>query len=583
MSNRQFDAALWQLQRLTDAAAGRATDEHLLARFTMQRDEQAFAELVARHGPMVWGVCRRVLRHEQDAEDAFQAVFLVLARRASAVRRGEALGAWLHRVACRVAARVLRAEVRRKGQVLPEPVRRSNDPVPEVIARELLALLDEELLHLPEKLHVPFVLCCLEGKTKGEAARELGWPEGTVSGRLAEAREQLRRRLARRGVSLVAVPAVAVLGGGPGWAALVPAVLQAVRGGGETSAASERAGKVVSAMTRDRMKVGMLVLVLGLLVGAGTLAHQGTPGKPDEQDVKKPSGRPAAPAEKRPVDQQGDPLPEGAVARLGTIRLRHAGGALTVAFSPDGKTIASGGGDEFLRLWDARTGKEVQRLEAGVEYVTFSPDGRLLASSGGQTVQLWDRATGKELRRWGGRRDATGGVAFSPDGKRIAVADNEDVRLCETATGKELVRLAGKSPAMSPLAFSPDGKTLVSACLTKQGKEVGELILWEAETGKERNRLLGHTEWLRSVAFSPDGKLLATANTDRTIRLWDPASGKEVRRLTWPGKYEGPGIGDARPHGGVTSVAFGPAGKFVVAGGDGPAIRLWETATGKLL
>src|SRR5215831_11547300 len=99
MSNRQFDAALWQLQRLTDAAAGRATDEHLLARFTIQGDEQAFAELVARHGPMVWGVCRRVLRHEQDAEDAFQATFLVLLRRAGRIRKGESVAAWLHAVA----------------------------------------------------------------------------------------------------------------------------------------------------------------------------------------------------------------------------------------------------------------------------------------------------------------------------------------------------------------------------------------------------------------------------------------------------------------------------------------------------
>src|SRR5262249_368681 len=163
-------------------------------------DEGAFAALLARHGPMVLGVCRRVLRHTQDAEDAFQATFLVLARKAGAIGRREALGGWLYGVACRVAARARalllrhRPTAHRPTADVPEPVG-AGAAVDGASGGEVRLALQEEVARLPAKYRGPVVLCYLEGRTHEEAALDLGWPVGTVKGRLARARELLRRRL----------------------------------------------------------------------------------------------------------------------------------------------------------------------------------------------------------------------------------------------------------------------------------------------------------------------------------------------------------------------------------------------------
>jgi RNA polymerase sigma factor (sigma-70 family) len=178
------------------------TDGQLLGCFLEQRDEAAFAALVRRHGPMVWDVCRRVLWNDQDAEDAFQATFLVLARKAASVVPREMVGNWLYGVAHQAALKARRTVVRRRARekqvaVVPERAIAGQDPW-----LDLRPLLDQELNRLPDKYRVAIVLCDLEGKTRKEAARQLGWPEGTVAGRLARAREMLAKRLARRGVAL---------------------------------------------------------------------------------------------------------------------------------------------------------------------------------------------------------------------------------------------------------------------------------------------------------------------------------------------------------------------------------------------
>jgi RNA polymerase sigma factor (sigma-70 family) len=186
-------------------------DGELLAAFVARRDEQAFAALVQRHGPMVLGVCRRLLRNVHDAEDAFQAVFLVLVRRAEAVRPREAVGNWLYGVAYRTALEARRRAARQRTRekqvtVMPEPPVHVHEAWYDV-----QPWIDQELTRLPDKYRQPVVLCDLEGRTRKEAARQLNLPEGTLSNRLASARQLLAGRLARHGVSLSAAALAALL------------------------------------------------------------------------------------------------------------------------------------------------------------------------------------------------------------------------------------------------------------------------------------------------------------------------------------------------------------------------------------
>lgn len=189
------------------------TDGQLLARFFEGRDESAFALIIDRYGPLVYGVCRRILADATDAEDAFQATFLVLVRKGAALRDPGRLSSWLYGVACRTARKArAKAALRTKSerQASEMPTKSDRD---DMTYSELQAVLDEEIAKLPEKYALPLVLCYLEGKTNAEAARQLGWPEGSISRRLSRARELLRSRLARRGLALSAALITAVFAG----------------------------------------------------------------------------------------------------------------------------------------------------------------------------------------------------------------------------------------------------------------------------------------------------------------------------------------------------------------------------------
>src|SRR5262245_38408832 len=201
----QLRTVLGQLRRQAGRERfGALTDAELLRRYAGRRDEAAFEALVWRHGAMVLGVCRRRLGHAQDAEDAFQATFLALARAASTVTRRESVGGWLYRVACRVASRARLRAARRATKELPEVPASWGDPAQELVWRTLGPVLDEEIDRLPTKYRIPFVLCYLEGRTNAEAACELGCPRGTIATRLAGARQRLQARLTRRGVTVYA-------------------------------------------------------------------------------------------------------------------------------------------------------------------------------------------------------------------------------------------------------------------------------------------------------------------------------------------------------------------------------------------
>jgi RNA polymerase sigma-70 factor (ECF subfamily) len=261
-----------------------STDKLLLERFARHRDEAAFAALVRRHGPMVLGVCQRVLHNLHDAEDAFQATFLVLVRKSGSLARPELLANWLHGVACRMALNARAEGARRRGcerRVVDMPV----EATTEVVWRDLRPVLDEEVNRLPDVYRVPFVLCYLEGKTNDEAARHLGCPKGTVLSRLARARAQLRGRLARRGLALSAGSFAAILAERIGSAALsavladstTRAAMQfAVGEAGTAGVISAKVAALTQGVLRTmflaRLKmVSLLALLLGLVAGGAVL------------------------------------------------------------------------------------------------------------------------------------------------------------------------------------------------------------------------------------------------------------------------------------------------------------------------
>jgi len=172
MAHAPIGPALRHIRTLAAGAGpGQLPDGELLRRFVARRDEAAFTALVGRHGPLVWGVCRRLLSDAHDAEDAFQATFLTLARKAASIRKPGAVGPWLYGVAARSAAQARTDRARRAGKAAPVPASPA-DPLAELTGRELSALLDEELARLPERCRAPLVLCYLEGQTRDEAAQQ---------------------------------------------------------------------------------------------------------------------------------------------------------------------------------------------------------------------------------------------------------------------------------------------------------------------------------------------------------------------------------------------------------------------------
>jgi RNA polymerase sigma factor (sigma-70 family) len=235
--------------------AEQLTDRDLLLAFSAKADQAAFAELVRRHGPLVLGVCRRVLNDSPEAEDAFQAVFLVLARKARSLLRPELLGNWLYGVALRCARRVRSRQAQRLAREQPVTELPAPDPVPDAADwKDVRPILDEEIARLPDKLRAAVVLCELEGVPRPEAAHRLGVPEGTLSSRLARGKDTLRRRLLKRGIALTAIGLGVVLGRAAP-AAVPPALVQATTTAAIGFAAGTKAATVAAGIATREVQV----------------------------------------------------------------------------------------------------------------------------------------------------------------------------------------------------------------------------------------------------------------------------------------------------------------------------------------
>jgi RNA polymerase sigma factor (sigma-70 family) len=336
------------------AGAGDATDGQLLDRFVLRHDDDAFTALVQRHGPMVLAVCRRVLHDSPDAEDAFQATFLVLVRKAASIGKPERLGNWLYGVAYRTALRARAPASRRRALERQAPGRPPANPGDEVVWRDLRPVLDEELNRLPAKYRGPVVLCYLEGKTQEEAARWLGCPRETVATRLARARARLQGRLTRRGLAPVAGELAIALTEGAAPAA-VPAALAAaaVRAGLLAAAGKAVAGVVsgeivaltegvVHAMWMTKLKVATAAVLAVTVLGtsAGVVALRTAAG---EQPTVKNESPAKPPAKEGAARDDVRVIAELAQARLKAAREVNEG--LRQQF------LAGRDGAESLLLW----------------------------------------------------------------------------------------------------------------------------------------------------------------------------------------------------------------------------------------
>jgi RNA polymerase sigma factor (sigma-70 family) len=586
-----------QLYRLTCPSPG---DAELIGRWVQRRDEDAFTALVSRHGRMVHGVCRRVLGNTHDADDAFQAVFLTLARKADGLRRPEALAGWLHGVAVRLACKARMATSRRRVGDCPaclcDPCDPHPDPLEALSARELMALIDREIARLPEAYRLPLLLCDLEGRTQPEAARLLGWTLGSLRGRLLRGRERLRSRLAKRGIA----PAVLAAAFVPSMAdaAAPPADIGRLAVRFSTCPAATDIAPSVAALVREgmhglmlaKLKLASVVLlaVCTLAAGAGLVAWP-TPAPQLGEDKPPPTPGSAKPQAR--LDRAGDPLPAEALSRLGTTRLRHGGHIFSVAFTPDGETLVSEG-EDGLRIWEAATGKQIRRVGngwcGGIETLSISPDGKLVTMllPAEVSVGLLEIATGRIVQRFSKRRVHS--LCFSPDGKMLATLGypSSEIELWDPATGRVLGSLKGHqnqhwSDEVRSAMFSADGKTLVS------GGDDRTIRFWDVASGKEK-RLIQTEKGVTKIALSPDGRTLASlghvkqvdqrrisSQSEAVIHLWDTATGKELRQLTMPAVEV---RGEKR---GFSTMLFTPDGKALVTGGHDGMVRIWEPTTGK--
>jgi RNA polymerase sigma factor (sigma-70 family) len=533
------------------------TDAALLDLFNQHHDQAAFETLVARHGPMVHRHCRRVTSNGTDADDAFQAVFLVLARRASAIRRPESLAAWLHGVAYRVAQKA-RGGRPDTCEYATEQADHHPDPSDELTARELLTILDQEIQRLPEAYRLPIILCYLEGRTQEEAARLLGWTPGSVKGRLERARSQLHTRLTRRGLTLSAALAALGLTQGP-LTAKVPVSLQlATVSGIVTAKSASLADAVMKGASITKLK-----LVVGLLLMTGGL---GTTMCVLERPL--------------PADKQ----PEVLTGAQRTLRLDHSEERATIlkghrapvgtlVFSPDGTLLASADSSHTTRVWDMTTNEVLCTCDeyAYVTHMAFSPDGRFLVSNLGNGIVRY--------------RDVTRGMLD------IVTFLNERP-ISSNSSRPVSVRRQIQTASISSMAFSPDGKQLLLCDVE------GRVGAWDLDFKK----------WTRSIKFtvpvedrtactvvgvigtsivgltgSPLGQgplltasYLARANT-QFVGSWAPAGGESEQRPASP--YFGLGPRHMVFPLGVFGAAFSPDCQFL-AWDDTEGLTLWHVDSG---
>lgn len=580
------------IQHLGGAAIQREeaspSDGRLLIDYLDSRDNALLAILVRRHSSMVWNVCRRVLKTYHDAEDAFQATFLVLARKADSISPPELLGNWLYGVAHQTALKARATTAKRNarevhGIAIPEPGVFKQD-----LWDEVLPLLDMVLRKLPDKYRAAIVLCDLEEKTRKEVAQQLGVPEGTVAARLARARALLAKRMARHGVTLTGSALAALLtehaaSAAPSCALVSLTINAATLAGSGRDIASTAtvhsaalATGVLRAMMFTKYQYGIAAMLFLIVLGVGLSAAL--------PDVFAPQAS---------TQQTGMawPLVVNQPARRWNSRYVLRGHEDTVqclAFGPN-NVLISGGALGHIKVWDADAGKELdtfQNTVGGAAGIVYAPDASWVAFRCDDTIALsFDNymKEGKPVQI--GSRFSSGTLvplALAPDGKTYAwrrsnnfKGNNYSVQVFDHDLTKNIIGkkkndviCTGHSGELLCAAFS-SGAADLSDVILATGSADKTVRLWEALTGKGKFILKGHAQAIKVVEFSPDGKTLATGSNDGAVKLWNVTTGKELFSL--------------KGEEAVNCLSFAPDGKTLASAGDDRLIRLWNVVTGKQL
>ncbi len=488
------------LHGLAGPGAAGVTDAELLDRFVASRDEAAFELLLWRHGPMVLGVCRRVLRNTADAEDAFQATFLALARKAASIGRREAVGSWLAQVAYRVALQVREEVARRAAQELPDvavQVRGWDD---------LGEVLDEEINRLPARLRAAFVLCCLEGKSGEEAARELGCAPGTVSSRLTRARERLRRALVRRGVAPEGAASAGLVAAVP--EALVCRTLGGVAGaaGAVSARVAGYTEGVLRAMLLTRLKVVCACMLLaGLVALGGAMAAQAI-------------DRPQAPPSEQPVAK--------AEAPNGPPVVKPKRGGLPHTVGQIGEFQAA----DRQEVYAAVSGT---LKDLGVDLGSRVKKGQLLGRIDAPALVLAEKEAALAVRR------ATGEVEEAKARLTVAEAEARGAQVA-FARAKELRGFAGSSAdvekAKADLEAKESNVSLAKATLAgaKMKVEEAELALEKARLALGLTRLVATVDGVVTQRNCREGQYVQAGEGSRQQQLTIQGTGRYRLRVSVP-------------------------------------------------
>jgi len=594
MSVHHLAGMLRHVRRLVGNRPDEVTDGTILERFARDADDAAFATLMRRHGPLVWSVCRRVAGHEQDAEDVYQATFLLLARKAGSIRKRNS-GSWLYGVAYRLALRAHCDAARRRQREAQATDGAERTACDNLTWRELRETLDVELARLPEKYRAPLLLCYFEGLSQEEAARQLGWSKRSVKDRVERGRKLLRVCLARRGMTLHMTLAGALLSAEPSKAGLPSTLSDATLRGAAAFARHRSVAGLVSPSVLDLIEPGFKTMFVSKLLISATLvlmaATLGSAGL--FLDRAGPESKPEAVAavqadEKEHVDSYGDQLPRGAMMRLGTIRYRFQCSGL--AFLPKSETVISAKQGGAIQLWEARTGRLIREIDTGPFMIggsgfSLSRDGERLALGGSlsdpakpgwrSAVRVFDVVSGKAIRTF--EETPSKGfntLALTPDGKLLLTLDREGgLKVAELATGTELLQHKFPGDVMASLALSADGSTLALAT----GPNTRKLLVWKWQTAEEPREFKTGDYHPRNVAFSPDARLLAASDDlEASVRVWEVQSGQLLHKLELPDQEPYRHFGVAFSADGNTLAAYGQTNQR-------GAVHLWDTSSGKFL